>query len=104
MKPLRSKRGYQVGDLLPLGLAFVVLAIALSFGSDILQDIRWSQCTENTTTHLCVSGTDTAASNVSGQGLTALQTYADWMPTVALVCIAAIIVGIIIVYLARRFS
>ena len=91
MKPL-NKKGYTVGDLLPLGIVFIVVAIALSFGADIVAQIQADQ----------TSGT--VAHNVSTAGLASLQVFADWLPTIALVVVAAVIVGIIIVYLARRFT
>ena len=92
MKLKNNKKGYTVGDLLPLGITFVVLAIALSFCADIVNDIQDTQT---------VNGT---AWNISGAGLNSVQVFADWLPTIALVVVAAIIVGIIIVYLARRFT
>ena len=88
----RNRKGYTVGDLLPLGITFVVLAIALSFGADIVGDIQASQTTNET------------AWNISGAGLSSIQVIADWLPTIALVVVAAVIVGIIITYLARRFA
>lgn len=104
MMLLKKKKGYQVGDLLPLGITFVVLAIALTFGARVTEDIRWTQCTENATTHNCVVGTDTPASNISLQGLNSLATFADWLPTIALIVVAAVIIGVIVVYLAGRFG
>lgn len=89
---VKSKKGYTVGDLLPLGIAFVVISIALSIGATVVTDVRSDQ----------TSGT--VAYNISTAGLDSLQTFADWLPTIALVVVAAIIIGIIIVYLARRFQ
>ena len=45
-----------------------------------------------------------AQRNITGQGITTQITLAKWTPTIALVIIIAIIIGILITYLARRFS
>lgn len=90
-KPLK-KKGYQVGDLLPLAIVFVVVAVAISLGADVLDDIQSTQTT------------DSVAYNATGYGLTAMNTFAKWLPTIALVVVIAVIIGILIVYLARRFA
>ncbi len=91
-KWMKDKRGYAVADLLPLGMVFVVLAIALSISATVVTDVQ------DTTT----SGT--AAYNVAGFGLTSLTTIGEWLPTIALVVVAAVIIGVVILYLARRYS
>ena len=88
----KDKRGYAVADLLPLGMVFVVLAIALSISATVVDDVQ------NTTT------VDSAAYNVAGFGLTSLTTIGSWLPTIALVVVAAVIIGVVILYLARRYS
>lgn len=88
----RNRKGQTVGGLLPLGITFVVLAIALGLGATVLTDIQAGQTAES------------RAANVSGQGLVSLTTIGDYLPTIALVTVVAVILGIIIVYLARRFG
>lgn len=41
--------------------------------------------------------------NVSGYGTTSLITFGEWTPTIALVLMLVVIVGVLIVYLAKRF-
>ena len=91
-KKLKNKKGYQVGDMLPLAIVFVVVAVAISLGADVLDDIQGTQ----------TSGS--VAYNATGYGLTAMNTFAKWLPTIALVVVIAVIIGILIVYLARRFA
>ena len=88
----KKKKGYQIGDILPLSITFVILAIALALGADVLDDIQGTQTVNST------------AYNASGYGLSALNTFAKWMPTLALVIIIAVIIGVLIVYLANRFT
>ena len=75
---------------MPLAIAFVVIAITIGLGATVLSDIQAEQTA------------DSIAYNASGSGLTALDTFSGWLPTVALVVIAAVIIGIIVVYLARQ--
>jgi|TARA_R100000750_G_scaffold44897_1_gene30068 hypothetical protein len=93
---LKNKKGFQVGDILPMAITFVVIAVAISLGADVLDDIQGTQ-TGNATT-------GTVAYNTSGYGLDSMNTFAKWLPTIALVIIIAIIIGILIVYLANRFT
>jgi hypothetical protein len=42
------------------------------------------------------------AYNATGSGLESLGTFSGWLPTVALIIIASVIIGIIVVYLAGK--
>ena len=44
------------------------------------------------------------AKNITRYGLRTQNTFAKWMPTIALVLIISVIIGILIMYLARRFT
>tara|TARA_Y100000034_G_scaffold104223_1_gene130617 strand:- start:15415 stop:15915 length:501 start_codon:yes stop_codon:yes gene_type:complete len=44
----------------------------------------------------------TAATNISTFGLASVTTIGSWMPTIALVLIAAVIIGLVVAYLANR--
>jgi len=76
-------KGLTVGQFGGLALAFVVVAIIISVGADIEQQIVESQCTWNTSTMDCVAGTTTTGSNVSLEGLAGLTTFGEWLPTIA---------------------
>ena len=86
------KKGYQVGDLLPLAITFVIVAVAISLGADVLDDIQDTQTV------------DSIAYNATGYGLQSMNTLAKWLPTIALVVVIAVIIGILVVYLANRFT
>ena len=88
----KSKKGYQVGDLLPLAIVFVVVAVAISLGADVLDDIQGTQ------------EVDSTAYNATGYGLSSMNTLAKWLPTIALVVVIAVIIGVLVVYLARKFT
>lgn len=56
----------------------------------------------NATTFDCVTwATDKTSGNISQSGSEAIEELAGWGPTLALVIIAAIIIGVLITYLAR---
>lgn len=52
---MRNKKGYTISDLVPLGIAFVVVAIVLGMGADVLDEIQKEQ-TINTTAYNASSG------------------------------------------------
>jgi type II secretory pathway component PulF len=87
---MRSKKGFTVGALMPLAITFVVIAIAIGLGATVLADIQATQTA------------DTVAYNATGSGLESLGTFSGWLPTVALIIIASVIIGIIVVYLAGK--
>lgn len=79
-----NKKGYQLRDLLPVALIFVVATIAISIGADVIDNVQASQ----------TSGT--AAYNVSDFGLGAMEELGSWLPTLALVVAAAIVIGVLV--------
>lgn len=115
MKLFKSKKAFTVSDMAPLAITFVAVAIALSIGLEILADVAEDQCSSgyvwNGTQNGCVNSTgdwasgagETYESNVSRNGLTAGDELSSWLPTIALVVAAAVIIGIVVTYLARRF-
>lgn len=87
-----KKKNYSLQDLAPLAIAFVVIAIVLGIGGTILTDIQNSSgATENDT-----------AWNSTGSGITALGTLSAWLPTIAIIVAAAVVVGIVVMYFRFR--
>ena len=79
-----NKKGYQLRDLLPIALLFVVATIAISIGADVIDNVQEDQ-TDNS-----------YAYNVSGYGLTGMDELGSWLPTIALVVAAAIVIGVLV--------
>lgn len=88
-----NTKGYTIGDMLPIGLTFVVLAVALAIGAVVLAEVQSSDAIT----------TGSYAENATLSGQEAVDEFAGWLPTIAIVVVAAIILGILIVYLARKF-
>ncbi len=90
MKKLSKKaQAFTINDLGTIAIALVVAAIILGMGATILEKIQGTQTT------------DKIAFNASGFGLTGLNTMAEFIPTIAIVAVAAIVIGIILVFFGR---
>jgi len=87
---LSKKGAVGVNTLLPLGILFVVVAIAFGLGAQVLGEIQDDQVA------------DTYEYNASQSGLQAVDELAGWLPTIGLVVAAAIIIGVVITFLAAR--
>lgn len=83
MKMIQNKKGMSLGDLAPAAIAFVFIAVVIAVGADVLSDIQADQA---------ASG---YAYNASGNGLTSLDTLSGWLPTIALVIAAAVVIGVL---------
>ena len=90
----KKLKGFSVTDIAPLALAVMIGAIVISLAGSILQDLRTTQGNSY--------GTTSVAYNVSTYGLTAMTTFGSWLPTVALVVVFSIIIGVIVIYLGGR--
>jgi len=169
---MKPKKGYDLKALIGIGISFVVVAIVLSFGSTITDEIQDEVTETGTTARVNVTGADTsmksddtetfdeqarrdcslsnmivtntttvdipfasgnysiaacvltwigdainnesslnysytatyvdekAAFNATEKGLEGLAEFADWLPTLALIIVAAVIIGIIVRYFA----
>ena len=77
-------------DLAPAAIGFVVVAIVLSIGADVTNSIA------STNFNLTVAG---AAAN---NGTAAMAELSSWLPTIALVIAAAVIIGVVVSYFAFK--
>ncbi|MEE9238433.1 MAG: hypothetical protein V3U58_02615 [Thermodesulfobacteriota bacterium] len=85
----RKAQRFTINDLGTIAIALVVAAIILGLGATILEKIQGTQTTNKT------------AFNASGFGLDGLNTMAEFLPTIAIVAVAAIVIGIILVFFGR---
>jgi len=102
-------KGLSVQQMGGLALAFTLVAIIVGIGATISEEIRIGQCTGgeagwNATAGGCygaggiVANTSTVASNITGEGLEGLETLGEWLPTIAVIIAAAVVIGIIVRY------
>lgn len=76
---------YDLKSLGAIAIALVVTVIIISFGASVIGDMQ---------TDLNDSGG--AAGNVTVKGLESISIFAKWLPTIALILAAAIVIGIIV--------
>jgi len=63
-----DRKGITLGQFGGLALSFVVVAIILSMGGEILTQVESTQTALST------------AINITGSGLTGMTTFGDWLP------------------------
>ena len=90
---------FQIGDLLGIGITFIVLVIALAFGLDLIEDTQTDMITSvsgcnATSVHAC--GT---AYNATADGITSIGKITSKLPMVASAVIIAVVIGVLIRYL-----
>ena len=86
----KKRKGMTIGSLVPIAVAFVVIAFVVSMGAEILQSLYDDQTD------------DSYAKNATSEGLESLGELGSWLPTLALVVIAALIITVLVTYLARE--
>jgi len=92
-------KGISLQDMSAYALAFVVIAVILGVTATILTQVKSTQCTGdywNATTGECLAGNTTIASNATGYGITGTGTMSQWLPIIAVIIAAAIVIGIIV--------
>ena len=77
-------KGLSLTDLQSMALAFALVAIVLGIGATILSSVQATQTSNS------------IAYNASGYGLTGTNTLATWLPIIAVIVAAAIVIGILV--------
>ena len=85
----KKAQAFTISDLGTIAIALVVAAIVLGMGATILEKIKDTQ------------SSSTNATAISNYGLTGLNTMAEFIPTIAIVAVAAIVIGIILVFFGK---
>lgn len=81
---MKNKQGlYTIGSLGALAIVLVVAAIVIAIGGEILDDVQ-AEFTP-----------DSYAYNATEGGLEGVETFGSWLDTVALITVAAVVIGII---------
>ena len=88
MQKLMNKKGFTLGQLAAVGVTFVVIAIVLGMGAQILEKMIETSGGTNTTNATLQNGT------------LAIGELSSWLPTIAIIVAAAVIIGIVVTYFA----
>jgi hypothetical protein len=81
-----NRKGMSLNEFGGLALAFVLVAIIISIGGTILTQTRSTQTT------------NAVDYNATTQGLTGITTMSQWLPTIAVIVAAAVVIGVIVRY------
>lgn len=79
----------RIGDLAPIAIILVIAGIVLGIGAEVLVNIQ---------TQLSAAKADQAAANAT----LGLAEISSWVPTIALVIAAALVIGIIFTSFAGK--
>lgn len=98
---------FDIKDLLPIGITFVVLGIALAFGLNIMSDIKAEFVTNTNSCGLNSTGGTTnveytacgADYNATLDAVTGVSKIPAKLPIIATTVVAAILIGIVVRYL-----
>ena len=85
----RGQRSFTISDMGTIAIGLVVAAVILGMGATILSKLKDSQTINST------------AYNTSNFGIQGMTTMAEFIPTIAIVAVAAIVIGIILVFFGR---
>lgn len=90
-----NRRGLGIGDMAPLAIAMVFVAVVLGIGATILGDVQDDYVTGAAGCNATVTTGCGYAFNATQNGLEATDTFSGWLPTVALVTAAAIVISVL---------
>ena len=88
----RKVSEFDISDLLPIGLTFVVTGIGIAYGLNVMGDVR-SDMTTNS-----------AEYNATTDAIEGVAKLPSKMPLIATVVVAALIIGILVRYLMVRYN
>jgi len=85
-----KKKGLTLNQMLPAALTVLTTVIGISVGADIVKKIQDQQTVNS------------AAYNVSAQGLDGLEDFADWFSIIVTVVSAVIVIGLVLMLRGRE--
>ena len=102
---------FDISDMLPIGLTFVVLGIGIAYGLNVISDVKLdimktdsnfgaAGCTGVGNGENCTD----ASVNATSSSIEGVAKIPEKMPLIATVVVAAIIIGILVRYLMMRFG
>ena len=90
-----TKGAMTLSDLAPVAIAFVFVAIVIGVGASVLSSIQSDQVTMTTGCNATAKTSCGYDYNATGSGLNSLNELSGWLPTIALVIAAAIVIGVL---------
>jgi hypothetical protein len=110
------KKGTSLFEMPHLVIAIIILVLVLGIGAGILGTIGKGQCTGtgyswDSTNQLCDQVNSTGAVlgvggslayNSTHYGESGITVFAGWVPTIAIVLAASVVIGLVMAYLSFR--
>ena len=84
------------GDLVPIGVAFVVVGVVIGFGVSIVDDVRLEFVTNVAGCNATTRATCGAAYNATVDTVDGVSELASKLPLLGLVIAAAVIIGVLL--------
>jgi len=92
MKMFKDRKGaYNLEQLLSVGMVFVATAIGLAFGAKVLSEIA-----VDLEAGAGVDAGNNSAVDIIRNGTESLNVLGKWLPTIALIAVAALIVSLVV--------
>lgn len=76
-----------------IGLTFVIIAVVLSVGAMITNEFKGQ-----------ITDTNSTAYQIVTQGEESLKTFGNWLPLIAIVVVASVVIGLIIGVFSRQVA
>ena len=89
---MEHKAKFSLQELLGIGFTLIVLGIGLAYGLQVIGDVQAD------------FDTSSVEYNATADTLTAVSNVTSKLPTIATIVVAAVIIGILVVYLFNRFA
>ena len=89
---MRQISEFDITDLLPIAMTFVVVGIGVAYGLSVMGDVQDDM----------TSGS--AEFNATSSAILGVKKIPDKLPLIATVVVAAVIIGILVRYLFLRFT
>ncbi len=89
---MKKSRKASINLMVPFAISFVVVVIVVALGGTLLGTFQTSQVANS------------LPYNITQSGLTGMKTFGDFLPTIAIVLVVAVIIAIIVTYLYSKFA
>jgi len=87
-----NKKGFALGDILPIALTLVVAGIGVAYGLNVMGDVKSDMTT------------DSVEYNATADAITGVAKLPEKFPLIVTVVVAAILIGILTRYLLVKYS
>jgi len=110
----KTQSTFEINDLLPIGLTFVVVGIGIAYGLNVMGDMKTDFIAENKAASCGLNSTGGtggtiqynlcgAEYNATEDAIAGVAKIPSKLPLIATVVVAALVIGILVRYLMTRY-